>query len=71
MFFGKHVRPRLDEAENRRAYVVISDAFRSTVVIARGSLPGESTSRGWRSNVKATERQRLSFAAATVRARTP
>src|SRR5262249_56538593 len=23
-----HVRPRLDEAENRRAFVVISDAFR-------------------------------------------
>jgi uncharacterized protein (TIGR02687 family) len=27
-FFERHVRPRLDEAENRRAFVVISDAFR-------------------------------------------
>lgn len=27
-FFEIHVRPRLDEAENRRAYVIISDAFR-------------------------------------------
>lgn len=27
-FFESHVRPRLDEAENRRAYVIISDAFR-------------------------------------------
>ncbi|MBV8236763.1 MAG: BREX-1 system phosphatase PglZ type A [Acidimicrobiia bacterium] len=27
-FFERHVRPRLDEAGNRRAYVIISDAFR-------------------------------------------
>jgi uncharacterized protein (TIGR02687 family) len=27
-FFQKHVRPRLDEAENRKAFVIISDAFR-------------------------------------------
>jgi uncharacterized protein (TIGR02687 family) len=27
-FFTKHVRPRLDEAENRKAFVVISDGFR-------------------------------------------
>ena len=27
-FFARHVRPRVDEAENRRAWVVISDAFR-------------------------------------------
>jgi len=27
-FFERHVRSRLDEAENRRAYVIISDAFR-------------------------------------------
>ena len=27
-FFERHVRPRLDEADNRRAFVVISDAFR-------------------------------------------
>ena len=27
-FYDRHVRPRLDEAENRKAYVIISDAFR-------------------------------------------
>jgi len=27
-FFERHVQPRLDEAENRRAFVIISDAFR-------------------------------------------
>ena len=27
-FYNEHVRPRLEEAENRKAYVVISDAFR-------------------------------------------
>ena len=27
-FFHKHVRPRLEEAENRKAFVIISDAFR-------------------------------------------
>jgi uncharacterized protein (TIGR02687 family) len=27
-FFESHVKPRLDEAENRRAFVIISDAFR-------------------------------------------
>lgn len=27
-FFERHVRPRLEEAGNRRAYVIISDAFR-------------------------------------------
>lgn len=28
MFYEHHVQPRLDEAENRRVYVIISDAFR-------------------------------------------
>ena len=27
-FYARHVRPRLEEAENRKAYVIISDAFR-------------------------------------------
>jgi len=27
-FFDRHVQPRLEEAENRKAYVIISDAFR-------------------------------------------
>src|SRR5262249_25160481 len=27
-FFETHVRPRLDEAENRKAFVIITDAFR-------------------------------------------
>ena len=27
-FFGKHIQRRLDEAENRKAFVIISDAFR-------------------------------------------
>lgn len=27
-FFNRQVRPRLEEAENRKAYVIISDAFR-------------------------------------------
>lgn len=27
-FFTRHVRPRLEEAENRKAFVIISDAFR-------------------------------------------
>src|SRR5205807_5288449 len=27
-FFDRHVRPRLEEAGNRKVYVIISDAFR-------------------------------------------
>jgi uncharacterized protein (TIGR02687 family) len=27
-FYEKHIQPRLEEAENRKAYVIISDAFR-------------------------------------------
>jgi uncharacterized protein (TIGR02687 family) len=30
-FFARHVRPRLEEAENRRVFVIISDAFRYEV----------------------------------------
>ncbi len=30
-FFARHVQPRLDEAENRRVFVIISDAFRYEV----------------------------------------
>lgn len=30
-FFGRHVQPRLAEAENRRVFVIISDAFRYEV----------------------------------------
>ena len=44
----------------------ISSALRSTVVSNRGSLPGESTSRGCRSNVIATERTPLSTARRTT-----
>ena len=39
-FYDRHVRPRLEEAENRKAYVIISDAFRYEAAqeLARNSM---------------------------------